>query len=99
MKVKKLEEIDIGNQVFCDGCNKDYTLDSKTTGGLLFVSKAYCPECAPEIESSAKEFGEEEYIKARCPKEMSFRDWCLSLRNGNNKIVIHSFDFEGDSKQ
>jgi hypothetical protein len=36
--------IDPGRTVVCDDCNADYT-DSPDTGGLLFGSRAICPQC------------------------------------------------------
>ncbi len=66
--------IDPGDTVLCDYCNKEFT-DSKAIGGLLFGSKAACPECAGRIEDGAKRYGEEQYIRARCPEGMAFADW------------------------
>ena len=67
-------ELDQGSVVLCDLCNADHTLSSES-GGLLFGSHAVCPACAPKIESAAKEHGEEEYIRARCPEGKSFANW------------------------
>jgi hypothetical protein len=70
----KVFRIDPGNRVVCDDCNEDYT-DSQETGGILFQSKAICPKCAPKWESTAKGYGEERFIKARCPEGKAFADW------------------------
>lgn len=83
------ETIILGKSVYCDLCGDDFTR-SDAQGGLLFQSKACCPTCAAEIEKSAKQFGETHLIRGRCPDGMTFRDWCLSLRGGNNTITIHS---------
>jgi hypothetical protein len=40
----KIISINIGKNVFCDICNKDYG-DSDKVGGFLFQSKAVCPDC------------------------------------------------------
>ena len=87
----KEEIIDIGNAVYCDSCNGDYT-ESDEEGGLLFGSSAYCPKCAPRIEQSAILYNEVWYIRGRCPVGMSFREWVLHLRGGNNTIKITTWD-------
>lgn len=79
--------IDIGNSVVCDGCGNDYT-ESDESGGILFGSSAYCPGCAPGIEESARKYSEEENIGAVCPPGVSFREWVLAIRDGNNTITI-----------
>lgn len=66
--------IEPGNSVVCDACNDDYT-HSDAVGGLLFQSKAICPNCSPKWEAGAKEYGETHLIKARCPADKSFADW------------------------
>lgn len=59
------------DRVFCDYCSANYS-NSSASGGLLFGSYATCPTCAPKIEADAKKFGEERYIKARCPENKPF---------------------------
>lgn len=81
---------DIGNIVICDLCGEDHTF-SNAKGGILFGDKACCPVYAPSMEASAKEYHEEEYIKARCPEGKTFKDWCLELRNGNNRVEIFTW--------
>ncbi len=86
------EEIrEIGESVVCDFCDADYSKRDES-GGLLFQSKAACPVCAPGIEASAKKYGEERFIKSRCPAGISFREWVLSLRNGNNSVRTLTFN-------
>jgi len=72
----------LGDKVNCDLCNKDYT-DSDESGGVEFGSKAVCPDCTPGILKSVKKYNEEEHIKRRCPKDMSFANWVRNiLREG-----------------
>ncbi len=66
--------LDMGDTVLCDSCSKDYTA-STATGGLLFQSKAICPECMPEWEKNIAEFHEEKYVRARCPEGKAFAAW------------------------
>lgn len=74
-----VEIIDIGEHVECDFCSTVYT-GLPDVGGILFGSKAACPKCAPRIEQDAKKYGEEEFIRARCPEGMAFSKWVLALR-------------------
>jgi hypothetical protein len=80
--------IDIGETVVCDLCNADYS-ESDQQGGLLCSSWAICPKCAPDFRETAKKCNEEDTI-TECPSGLSFRDWVLSLRGGNNTIEISS---------
>lgn len=82
---------DIGETVICDFCGKDYT-NRTDSGGLLLQSKAACPVCAPGIKASAIKYHEEHYIRGYCPEGTSFRDWVLSLRNGDNTIREITFE-------
>lgn len=87
MKLELEESFDMGNQVVCDICDGDFTF-SDAMGGILFGRKACCPKCAPRIEASALKHGEQSHIKARCPDGVTFREWCLSLRAGDNTVKI-----------
>ena len=81
------EIIDIGESVICDVCGEDYS-NSNESGGWLFVSNAYCPKCAtPEALKKIQGYGEEKYLKAFCPSHLSFKDWVLELRGGDNRII------------
>ena len=71
--------IDPGDEVLCDLCNEGYE-DSDEKGGFLFSSNAVCPKCAPRFEKSAKEHGEEQYIKARAKDGETFRDFVYRIR-------------------
>lgn len=84
-----VEVMDIGRNVQCDWCNKDYT-DLPDSGGIIFGSKACCPECSPNLIAAVVRHKEEKYIKARCPVGMSFADWCLELRGGDNTVRFYS---------
>ena len=66
--------IEPGNVVLCDDCNEDFT-DSDRSGGIQFMSRAICPDCAPKWELDARKHGETHHIKARCPEGKSFADW------------------------
>lgn len=81
--------IDIGDYVECDMCCKDFT-NSDAKGGILFGTKGVCPECAPRIEADAERFGESQFIRGRCPDGMTFKDWVLQIRGGNNTVTIHA---------
>ena len=84
--------IEVGTKVNCDVCNEEY--DNKPdSGGFLFGSNAYCPKCAEQYLPSIQKEGEENMITARCPEGMSFYDWVLSLRGGDNTIKIITRDF------
>lgn len=65
--------------VLCDLCCKDYS-NSDESGGFLFVTKAVCPSCAPNFLRKIKECNESNHIKSKCPDNISFKDYVLSLR-------------------
>lgn len=73
--------IHAGLSVACDFCSEDYT-NSDTKGGLLYRSYALGPCCAKKVEKEPRQ------IKARCPEGMTFRDWVLSLRAGDNTVRV-----------
>ena len=86
--------IEIGDSVVCDWCGKDYTdpPESEKCGGLLFESKACCPECEPKVKRSSKACHEEKYIRGYCPAGMTFKNWVLGLRGGDNTIKVYHLD-------
>ncbi len=95
-EIKVLEEIyDVGESVICDFCGKDFS-GSDAKGGLIFQSKAACPECTPRIKSNAIGYGESKFIRAECPDQMSFKDFVIGYRNGNNTVRVINLQ-EGDS--
>ena len=98
MSTKKLhtyiESTDIGDTVLCDYCNKEYGRDNPAKGGMLVGSYAVCPECVPKAEESARKYNEQKHIKARCPEGVTFHDWCIQLRGGNNTIKVITKEFK-----
>ena len=88
----KTIEFDIGNNVRCDDCNKDYTNDADAKGGILFGSKAYCPLCSPDLLRGVSQYGEERYIRGRAHEGETFRDFVIRIRGGNNKVRISGGD-------
>lgn len=100
MKTKKLDQIkknffknptsetiDVGTQVICDVCGRDWSFENKS-GGFLFGSYVYCPDCAEKGLKDIKKYHEEWNIKAFCPPNLSFWNWVVKLRNGNNTITL-----------
>jgi len=87
MKHTHIEIREVGEAVNCDACGDDYT-DSNESGGFLFESYAYCPKCARNNIERIRRYREEKYIRSYCPPGMSFKDWCLQLRNGDNTIKV-----------
>jgi len=78
---KDFKVIAIGNadRVICDQCGKDWT-DSKTSGGFLFVSNAICPDCAENYMKGIKEYNEEHFIRSKCPGNVSFYSYIMTMR-------------------
>ena len=83
---------DLEDVAICDSCATEYYSDSEEKGGILFGSYAYCPLCVPRMMETIKQYNEESHIKAKCPANMTYFDWVMKLRNGNHKIIVHSFD-------
>lgn len=71
--------IDTGRSVICDYCGDDYT-DRADSGGMMFGTHATCPKCAEKMKPDIIRFGEEHYIRGRCPEGVSFADWVRSIR-------------------
>ena len=69
-----VETIHPGPLVFCDDCGDDWT-ERTESGGILFQSKALCPECAPKWERNAAKYGEQRFIRGRCPQGKAYADW------------------------
>ena len=82
--------VDIGRIVVCDFCSGDFT-DSTVSGGLLFQSKATCPECAVRMMPDIRKFGEEHFIRKRCPDGVSFADFIRGIRGSNNCVTVTPF--------
>jgi hypothetical protein len=80
------EKFPVGRAVVCDICDKDWT-DDPRSGGFLFVSKAYCPDCAVEGLRTIKKYKEERYIVAICGGE-SFADFVRRMRGPDAFIRV-----------
>ena len=87
MEMMAIENIDIGNVVMCDLCGKDFTLDT-SGGGYLFGTKGVGPCCAETLMKDIIKYEEQHLIRGVCPGGVSFRDWVVGLRGGNNTITI-----------
>lgn len=79
--------IPVGKIVICDDCNADWT-DRKESGGLLFESKAICPDCEPKWRKLAAEYHEEEYIRGACPELQAFADWVREMRGPDAGVRV-----------
>lgn len=79
MKNLTIININPGNIVLCDLCNKDYT-NSKEVGGMLFQSTAVCPDCLDEFMLSVRKYKEEKFIKAVAMPNETFRDFVYRIR-------------------
>lgn len=77
--------IDIGDMVLCDYCNADYT-ESEACGGGIVDSYAVCPQCIRKV------YRKGETPDVICPEGMTFKEFVLTLRNGDNSIVIASWE-------
>jgi hypothetical protein len=84
-----ITEINAGNAVNCDICNRDYT-DSDEKGGFIFSTYAYCPVCAMESLQRIIGYGEEKFITHWCPKDKTFREFVMDYRGGDGIIKIIS---------
>jgi len=75
--------IDPGNVVLCDFCNKDYTEDNVSVGGILFSGHAVCPDCLPEFLKGIKKYKEEKFVQATAKENETFRDFVYRIRKGD----------------
>jgi hypothetical protein len=83
----RAETIPLGRDVLCDIDSTDLT-DDPRSGGFMFESKAVGPCCADRQMAIITHYGEERFIRARCPEGMSFADWVRELRGPAAAIVI-----------
>lgn len=83
----------VGDTVRCDACNKEWT-DSPVSGGFLFDSYAYCPECAVNKLPRIKSYNEESHIKEWCPPNLSYADWVRKMRwaSGVENVTIVTWE-------
>lgn len=80
------QAVPVGRIVICDSCGTDWT-NSDMKGGILFGSKAICPDCEPRWREGAKQHGEEDYIRAECPEGVTFADWVRGMRGPDSVIM------------
>lgn len=85
-----VETFDIGDEVIYDLCSKDFT-HSDACGGFLFGGKGVCPDCADDFMVNVKKYNEEQYIKATCPPDKTFKQFILDIRGGDNTVTIETF--------
>lgn len=85
------EPVPVGDTVVCDVCDEDYTARPES-GGFIFQSTAYCPTCGPARLPMIKGYGEEHFIRARCPEGVSFADFVRGYRGPNAAIQIRKGD-------
>jgi hypothetical protein len=88
--------IDIGDEVICDDCGKVWTPTDTAEGGLSSQSRAICPDCAPQWAASAKKYGEEKFISGRQRAGETFHAYVMRIRDGDNTVVIQTFDNNED---
>jgi hypothetical protein len=79
--------IPVGDTVLCDACDTDLTTDTRS-GGYLFGSYGYGPCCAGKRMETIRGYGEEHFIRARCPEGVSFADWIRGMRGPSAAITI-----------
>lgn len=79
--------VPVGDTVLCDIDSTDLTADPRS-GGFMFDSYAVGPCCAESYEASARGYGEEDHIRARCPEGVSFADWVRALRGPDAAITV-----------
>jgi len=77
--------VDPGNMVLCDFCNRDYTEDTTSVGGILFSGHACCPVCLPEFLKGIKKYKEEKFVQATAKENETFRDFVYRIRKGDYK--------------
>lgn len=77
-----IEHIDMGDEVLCDSCNKDYT-HSDEVGGAQFGSYAVCPDCVGQWIANSS-LGERAAMVEAKPGQ-TFRDFVINdLRGGKS---------------
>ena len=74
-------QVNAGDTVVCDICNRDYTF-SKERGGIISEGYAFCPKCEKHVRLS-----DVEYISR--PNE-SYRDFILRVRKQCN-LRLYSY--------
>lgn len=77
--MSKTINIDMGDTVLCDVCNEDYT-HSSATGGMLFDTRAVCPDCETKVIKDANSYDEMHLVRGHCPAFITFANWIRSMR-------------------
>lgn len=77
----------IGDTVVCDVCSKDWT-ESDVSGGFIFGSYAYCPDCADRLIDHIRDCGEDHLIRAFCPEGKSFADFVREYRGPDASVWV-----------
>jgi hypothetical protein len=80
-------KIPIGDHVVCDICCQNWTTRTES-GGFLFGSYSYCPNCALRGLAEIKRFDEERFIKGFCPDGESFADFIRRVRGPDAYIRV-----------
>lgn len=81
------KSVPVGDIVVCDFCDHDFT-HRPDQGGMIFQSKAVCPQCTALMASDVKQYGEERYIRAGCPEGQSFADFVRAYRGPAAAIKV-----------
>lgn len=89
--MKLTRQFDVGDTVICDWCGADWT-GRPESGGVLFQSHAVCPDCEKKIEPDIRGNKESRQIRGRCPVNMSFAEWVVMLRGGDNTVKFYEMD-------
>jgi hypothetical protein len=79
--------IPLGETVLCDIDSTDLTSDPRS-GGYMFGSYAVGPCCVERHEAMVRGYGEERYIRGRCPEGISFADWVRGMRGPDAAIRV-----------
>lgn len=58
-------------------------------GRLPLHEQGGVPECAPKFEADCRNYGEEGFIRARCPPQMTFHAWIMQIRGGDNTVRVY----------
>lgn len=83
--------VEIGRIVVCDYCDDDFTDNDTDCGGHIFQSKACCPFCEVRMLPRIKMYGEEHFIRAKCPPGKPFADFVREYRGAHAAITITKF--------
>jgi hypothetical protein len=85
-------KVPIGDHVVCDVCSQDWTKRPES-GGFLFGSYSYCPNCAGRGLKEIKRCDEERFIHAFCPEGESFADFVRRMRGPDSYIRVSKLNW------